>query len=91
MINQFLPWIKRVVKANKTVFPRGMRDVLLMCDGAPWHKKAFKGGLCEAMGLPKTAWVEHPSNSPDMRGPIEGSHGLLTRRLQKLLRELLNV
>lgn len=85
MVKHVLPWIKEVVAKNKHVF-KNMRDVKLMMDRAPWHKKAIADGLLtEHMGLPASALVGHPPNSPDLQGPIEWSHAHLVSQVKLLL------
>lgn len=88
LVQDLLPWIKEVVAAHQAHFPRGMSDVRIMMDGATWHVRAVKHDRAmELMDKSMSAHnvVEHPSNSPDMQGPIEWTHHLLVERVQQLL------
>lgn len=85
MCTVYLPYIKRTVAGNRTIFPRGMQDVLLVMDNAKWHVKAVKDGLMAKLGLTADNLLTHPPNSPDFQGPIEWAHGRLQREVAHLL------
>ena len=87
MRTEVLPSIRRVVKAWPRVFPRGMADVKLCMDHAPWHKKAIRDGLLKAMGLQDSQLVPHPASSPDFQAPVEWSHGWLNKATRQYLEE----
>jgi transposase len=86
MVTQYKPWIQRVVDSNPGVFPNGMRSVLIMMDGAAWHRKAVnKEGLLDRMGMLPSQLLEHPPCSPDFQAPIEQSHSALVREVRQRL------
>lgn len=93
MVNTYLPFIRDVVlgrgifkgKGTSKYFPNGMKDVIIMMDGASWHKCATEGGLAKDMGLKPEQFLDHPPNSADFQGPIEWSHNALTQATRAAL------
>ena len=87
MRTKILPSIRKVVKGCPSVFPRGMADVKLCMDNAPWHKAAIRNGLLKDMGLSESQLLPHPASSPDFQAPVDWSHAWLNKATRKYLEE----
>lgn len=77
MEKYFMPLIKATVRANPSIFPNGIKDVLILMDNAPWHKRALEEGLAEHLGLGRHQFLTQPPSSPDLNSPVEKAHALL--------------
>ncbi|GLC40343.1 hypothetical protein PLESTM_001051500 [Pleodorina starrii] len=87
MLTAVLPRIRAAVRKWPKVFPRGMADVKLCMDRAPWHQKAVRMGLLHDMGLTSGQLLPHPPGSPDFQAPVEWSHSWLNTATRKYLED----
>jgi hypothetical protein len=86
-VHRLLPALQDMTKRYPRIFPRGVRDVIIIMDGATWHKKALGyGGMAAAMGLTDKNFLFHPASSPDLNLPAERCHSVLERATAVVVR-----
>jgi hypothetical protein len=85
MLKVVKPAMKKMVGDYPNVFRKGLHDVRLCMDRAPFHTAALKQGVLKSMGLSDTQLLPHPSYSPDFQAPVEWTHSWVKKAVRQHL------